>query len=119
VLADRRGCHGRDGGPIIIESWGNRAPAQEGSPLVYLVGVFSIFVDLHVAYVGLASLAYFPELKKWFVCGRSCTSATSITNRLAVHLVTPPHPSLGAPSAASAGDLTMVALSYPRLMVVH
>jgi hypothetical protein len=119
VLADRRGCHSRDGGPIIIESWGNRAPAQEGSPRVYLVGVFSIFVDSHVAYVGLASLAYFPELKKRFVCGRSCTSATLITDRLAVRLVTPPHPSLGAPSAASTGDLTTVALSYPHPMVVH
>jgi hypothetical protein len=68
-------------------------------------------VDPSIAYVPPASPVYFPELKKWFVCGRSHTSATP------AHLVTPPHLSLVAPSAASTGDLTTLILSSLRLTV--
>jgi hypothetical protein len=47
------------------------------------------------------------------------TSVVPIVHHSMVHPVTPPHPSLVAPSATSTGDLTMAPLSSLRLTVAH
>jgi hypothetical protein len=41
---DRQGCHGHDGGAVLVESFGIEAPAQEGPPLVFAVGILSVCV---------------------------------------------------------------------------
>jgi hypothetical protein len=42
MLAGCRRCHGCDGGAVLVDSQGEGAPAQEASPHVYLVGIFSV-----------------------------------------------------------------------------
>jgi hypothetical protein len=42
VLTGYQGCHEHDGGTILDESWGSRAPTQEGPPLVFPTGVLSV-----------------------------------------------------------------------------
>jgi hypothetical protein len=76
-------------------------------------------VDPLIAYIAIASHVYFPKLKNWFVCDKSHSSASLITHQSVACLVTPQHPSLVSPSVVSAGDLTMVALGSPHLLVVH
>jgi hypothetical protein len=61
--------------------------------------------------VTLASPIFILELKRWFLGGRSHTSATPIIHRSAACPVTPPHITLAS--------LTKATLSSSRSTVVH
>jgi hypothetical protein len=62
--ARRQGCHGHDGGAILIGSWGIGAPVQEGLPLVLPTGVVSMSVWVsHYLHRFHSSCFYPSELK--------------------------------------------------------
>jgi hypothetical protein len=42
IITSHQGCHGHDGGAVLIRLWRGGAPVQEGPPLVLLVGVHPI-----------------------------------------------------------------------------
>jgi hypothetical protein len=63
-------------------------------------------------------MVFAPELKRFFLGSRSRTSTTLIVHRSTVCPASPPHPTLMAPSAASAGDPTKVPLGSSPLMVM-
>jgi hypothetical protein len=108
VLVDRWVCHGHDGGIVLVESHGSRAPIQESPPLVVPMGVLLVCVELCIVYVAPASPISIPELKRWSLGGRSSTSTTSIIHRSIACPVTPPHLPMPTLSVATAGDLTLV-----------
>jgi hypothetical protein len=58
MLVNHWGCHGRDSRVVLVKSRGIGAPAQEGSPRVYLVGVFSVCVWIRLLLMWLLLLLF-------------------------------------------------------------
>jgi hypothetical protein len=56
VLARRQGCHDIDSEAILVVFRWEGGPAQEGSPRVYVAGVFSVFAWIHMLLMQLLLL---------------------------------------------------------------
>jgi hypothetical protein len=76
-------------------------------------------VDLPVPYVVFSPPVFVSELKGCFLGGRGRTSPNPIVHQSAMCSVSTLHPTLVAPSTASAGDPTKVPLGSLPPMVMN